>query len=143
MNGTLRAGIICLAAAFLQSGPALAQTAPHKDLTVVSWGGDYTRSQMLAYVKPFRQERGEWVVMETYTGGLDELREQVETENVVWDVVDFELADLIRACREGLLEKINHGMPAAGRRWYRLPADDFIRGRLHRMRSRPDRSGPL
>jgi len=127
MNGTLRAGIICLAAALLQGSPAVAQTAPQKDLTVVSWGGSYTRSQMLAYVKPFRRQSGEWVVMETYNGGLEELREQVETENVVWDVVDFELADLIRACREGLLEKIDHGRLPPGDDG-RPAAEDFIPG---------------
>ena len=127
MNDTLRAGIICLAAVLLQSGPAAAQTAPHKDLTVVSWGGSYTRSQMLAYVKPYRQQSGEWVAMETYNGGLDELREQVETENVVWDVVDFELADLIRACREGLLEKIDHGSLPPGDDGT-AASEDFIAG---------------
>ena len=106
---------------------ALAQGTPHKDLTVVSWGGNYTRSQMLAYVKPYRQQIGEWVQMETYNGGLDEIREQVKTENVVWDVVDFELADLIRACREGLLEKIDHASLPAGVDGA-LAADDFIPG---------------
>ena len=127
MNDTLRAGIICLVAALLQGSPAAAQTAPHKDLTVVSWGGSYTRSQMLAYVKPYRQQSGEWVAMETYNGGLDELREQVETENVVWDVVDFELADLIRACREGLLEKIDHASLPPGDDGT-AASEDFIAG---------------
>jgi putative spermidine/putrescine transport system substrate-binding protein len=104
-----------------------AQASPQKDLTVVSWGGSYTRSQMLAYVKPFRQQSGEWVAMETYNGGLKEIRDQVETENVVWDVVDFELSDLIRACREGLLEKIDHATLPAGVDGA-AAADDFIAG---------------
>lgn len=91
-----------------------AQASPQKSLTVVSWGGSYTRSQMLAYVKPFRNQIGEWVHMETYNGGLKEIRKQIETANVVWDVIDFELADLIRACREGLLEKIDHSMLSVG-----------------------------
>ncbi len=124
MNAWTRVAAFGLASAILASGSAVAQT---KDLTVVSWGGSYTRSQMLAYVKPFRKESGEWVSMETYAGGLDEIREQVETANVVWDVVDFELSDLVRGCNEGLLEKIDHaslppgddGTPAA---------DDFIAG---------------
>jgi putative spermidine/putrescine transport system substrate-binding protein len=127
MRSYFRAAVICLAVALLQSSAAVAQTSPQKVLTVVSWGGNYTRSQMLAYVKPFRRRSGEWVAMETYNGGLKEIREQVETENVVWDVVDFELADLIRGCREGLLEKIDHnrlppgddGTPAS---------EDFIPG---------------
>ena len=70
---------ISLAIALVQSNGATAQASPQKDLTVVSWGGSYTRSQMLAYVKPFREKINEWVVMETYNGGLEELREQVKT----------------------------------------------------------------
>ena len=120
--------IVLLQAAGGAAGPP-ALASPHKDLTVVSWGGAYTRSQMLAYVKPFRARIGEWVAMETYNGGLDELREQVETENVVWDVVDFELSDLIRGCREGLLEKIEHGGLAVGADGTTV-AEDFIPGAL-------------
>lgn len=127
IRSLFRTGIVCLAIALLHANGAVAQTLPQKDLTVVSWGGSYTRSQMLAYVKPFRQQSGEWVAMETYNGGLQKIREQVETENVVWDVVDFVLSDLIRGCREGLLEKIDHstlppgddGTPAS---------EDFIAG---------------
>ena len=114
------------AVALLASTPAVAQ----KDLTIVSWGGTYTRSQMLAFVKPFRQEIGEWVAMETYNGGLEEIRGQVETENVVWDVVDLELSDLIQGCREGLLEKIDPGILPAGDDGTPA-AEDFIAGALH------------
>lgn len=127
MRSCFRIAVLGLAVLLLQTGMAPAQSVPQKDLTVVSWGGSYTRSQMLAYVQPFRQHSGEWVWMETYNGGLEEIRNQVDTANVVWDVVDFELADLIRGCREGLLEKIDHaslppgsdGTPAA---------EDFIPG---------------
>ena len=129
MRSLFRLGAAVSAIVLLQAGGAVAQTAPQKDLTIVSWGGSYTRSQMLAYVKPFRRRSGEWVAMETYNGGLDEIREQVDTENVVWDVVDFELSDLIRGCREGLLEKIDHGKLAAGGDGTPA-AEDFIPGAL-------------
>ena len=129
MNSCYRMVLIGLAIALLAGGPARAQTAPQKALTVVSWGGTYTRSQMLAYVKPYRGARGEWVSMETYNGGLEEIRAQVETENVVWDLVDFELSDLIRGCREGLLEKLDHSALPAGDDG--TPASqDFIPGAL-------------
>ena len=102
MTSYYRIMFFSLAIVQLAAGPAFAQSSPQKALTVVSWGGSYTRSQMLAYVKPYRDANGEWVAMETYNGGLDQIRAQVETENVVWDLVDFELSDLIRGCREGL-----------------------------------------
>ena len=128
-------GALALSLALLASVPAFAGdepaedrvAAPTKALTIVSWGGSYTRSQMLAYVKPYRLLSGEWVSMETYNGGLREIREQVETENVVWDVVDFELSDLIRGCREGLLETIDHGTLPPGDDGT-AAADDFIPG---------------
>ncbi len=127
MRSYNRLAILGLAITLLAPAPAVAQTSPQKDLTVVSWGGSYTRSQMLAYVKPYRQHSGEWVWMETYNGGLEEIREQFETENVVWDVVDFEQSDLIRGCREGLLEKIDHGSLPPGADG--TPAsEDFIPG---------------
>ena len=74
MRSYFPVGVLGLAIALVLSSAALAQTSPQKDLTVVSWGGSYTRSQMLAYVKPFRRQSGEWVTMETYNGGLEEIR---------------------------------------------------------------------
>lgn len=127
MRSLFRVALFGLSVLLLPSGAAVAQAAPQKVLTVVSWGGSYTRSQMLAYVKPFRNRSGEWVSMETYNGGLEEIREQVETANIVWDVVDFELADLIRGCREGLLEKIDHSTLPAGTNGT-AAAQDFIPG---------------
>ena len=128
-------GVLALSIALSVSVPAFAEdepaedrvVAPTKELTIVSWGGSYTRSQMLAYVKPYRLLSGEWVSMETYNGGLQQIREQVETENVIWDVVDFELSDLIRGCREGLLETIDHStLPPGGDGT--PAAEDFISG---------------
>lgn len=127
MSSCFRGTLLGLAAVLLAFSPVPAQDLPQKDLTVVSWGGSYTRSQMLAYVNPYRERSGEWVAMKTYNGGLEEIRDQVETANVVWDVVDFEQSDLIRGCREGLLEKIDHSYLPEGEDG--TPAkDDFIAG---------------
>ena len=109
MGPLIRTGTIGLVVALLHTGGALAQTGLQKTLTITSWGGSYTRSQMLAYVKPYRQRSGEWVAMETYNGGLKEIREQVETENVVWDLVDFELSDLIHVVRDGRIATLDLG----------------------------------
>lgn len=111
-------------------GLALASTAwAHGDLTVTSWGGAYTRSQMQAYVIPYEKQTGLTINMERYNGDLADIRAQVEAYNVKWDVVDLELGDAIRGCEEGLLEKIDHsslppapdGTPAA---------QDFLDGML-------------
>ena len=84
------------------------------DLTVVSWGGAYTKSQVEAYHKPWMAETGKTIISEDYGGGIAEIKAQVESGNVTWDVVDVELSDAIRACDEGLLETIDHSiLPAA------------------------------
>jgi putative spermidine/putrescine transport system substrate-binding protein len=107
------------------AGAALAS----ESITVVSWGGAYTKSQVEAYHKPWMAKTGNQVVSEDYNGGLAEIKAQVEAGTVTWDLVDVELSDAIRGCDEGLLEEIDHsilppapdGTPAS---------EDFIEGAL-------------
>ena len=94
--------IIAIAgASVFVSGAAMAA-----DLTVVSWGGAYTKSQVEAYHKPWMAKTGKSIVSEDYGGGIAEIKAQVESGNVTWDIVDVELSDAIRACDEGLLEQL-------------------------------------
>ncbi len=89
-------------------------TALANDLTVVSWGGAYTMSQVEAYHKPWMAKTGKTIVSEDYSGGIAEIKAQVESGNVTWDIVDVELSDALRACDEGLVEEIDHSsLPAA------------------------------
>jgi putative spermidine/putrescine transport system substrate-binding protein len=76
-------------------------------LTVVSWGGGYTQSQIKAYHKPYTAKTGVVINSEDYNGGLAEVQAQVEAKNVTWDLVDLELGDVVRGCDEGLLERID------------------------------------
>ncbi|MFB6358678.1 MAG: hypothetical protein ABEJ96_06680, partial [Thiohalorhabdaceae bacterium] len=45
-------------AGLLTAGPSLPGVAGAADLTVVSWGGAYTKSQILGYIRPFQDESG-------------------------------------------------------------------------------------
>jgi putative spermidine/putrescine transport system substrate-binding protein len=76
-------------------------------LTVVSWGGAYTRSQVKAYHEPFTEKTGVTILSEDYNGGLAQIKAQVDAGNVRWDLVDLEMSDAVRGCDEGLLERIN------------------------------------
>ncbi|NMG46122.1 extracellular solute-binding protein [Aromatoleum toluvorans] len=76
------------------------------ELTFVTWGGSYQAAQESTTVKPFATKSGVKVKVDTYNGGVAQIRSQVETNNVTWDVVDLLLPDANRACDEGLLEKI-------------------------------------
>jgi putative spermidine/putrescine transport system substrate-binding protein len=100
-----------------------------ESLTMVSWGGSYSRACEKAYYRPFTEETGIQVREEDYNGGLAQIRAQVETGNVYWDVVDMDMADAVRACDEGLLETIDPGALAPGADG--APAEeDFFPGSL-------------
>ena len=77
-----------------------------EELTLVSWGGAYARATEQAVLEPFSAETGILIRRDDYNGGLAEIRAQVETGNVHWDVVDLESADAVRGCDEGLLEAV-------------------------------------
>ena len=99
------------------------------EITVVSWGGAYTKSQVEAYHKPWMAKTGNTVVSEDYSGGLAEVKSQVESGTVTWDIVDVELSDAVRGCDEGLLEAIDtSNLPAAPDGT--AAEDDFIEGAL-------------
>ena len=78
-----------------------------QSITVVSWGGSYARASQEAYHKPFTEETGIDISLEDYNGGLAQIRAQVESGVVYWDVVDLEVADAMRGCDEGLFELID------------------------------------
>ena len=102
MKSYLNFTILVAAGMFVASTAAQAQS-----LTVVSWGGAYTKSQIEAYHKPYAKMTGVTINSEDYNGGLAEVKAQVESGNVVWDLVDLELSDVVLGCDEGLLEPID------------------------------------
>ena len=88
-------------------GSTLALGAHAQSITVTSYGGAYGKAQVEAMHKPFTAKTGVKVLSEDYNGGLAEVRAQVTTGNVKWDVVDVELAESLRGCDEGLFEKFD------------------------------------
>lgn len=88
-------------------GPSNSLKFSNREVSVVSWGGAYTKSQVEAYHKPFMAETGAAIKSIDYNGGIAEIKTQVESNTQFWDVVDMEVADAVRACDEGLLEKID------------------------------------
>jgi putative spermidine/putrescine transport system substrate-binding protein len=73
----------------------------------VTWGGTYERSQWAAYFEPFEAATGIEVETVRYDGSLDALRDHLASGETTWDVIDLIRADAVRACEEGLLEKID------------------------------------
>ena len=109
----------------------VAPAAIAQEMTIVSWGGAYSKSQLKAYHEPYSAKTGVKIINdESSAEAVAKLRAMNEAGNVTWDVVDVELSDAIRACDEGLLEEIDHSsLPAAPDG---TPAvDDFLPGTLH------------
>ena len=131
-----RLAAVALLGAAITWGGAYAQettagsAGARNEITFTSWTGPYMRSQMLGFVRPYEEATGARVNVEHYSGGIDEIRDQVESANVTWDVVDLTQADSLRACNEGLLENIEDielpdGADGTGFR------DDFVEGSLN------------
>ncbi len=98
-------------------------------LTTVSWGGSYARAVDHAIYQPFEAETGVRIGREDYNGGLAQIRSQVETGSVSWDVVDLQAYDVLRGCEEGLLEVLPPDVAGPGLDGT-LAAEDFPPGTL-------------
>lgn len=85
----------------------IASAGMAEQITVMSWGGTYSQSQVEAYQKPFTADTGITVVSVDSDNPAIPIKAQVEAGNVTVDVVDIEYADAIRLCDEGLLEEID------------------------------------
>jgi putative spermidine/putrescine transport system substrate-binding protein len=81
--------------------------AARADVTVMSWGGDYTISQVEAYHKPFTAATGTAVISVDSDNPAPAVKAMVEAGNVTIDVADVEYADAIRLCDDGMLEPID------------------------------------
>jgi putative spermidine/putrescine transport system substrate-binding protein len=102
---TINKNLIAAVVATLAATSFTAATAADT-LTVVSFGGAYGAAQKKHMIDPFTAKTGTKILFEDYSGGIAEIKSQVESGNVQWDVVDLEAIDLERACAEGLLEVI-------------------------------------
>ena len=107
----------------ISAGTAFAEGS----ITAVSWGGAYTKSQVEAYHKPWTAATGNTVVSEDYSGGLAEVKAQVDSGSVTWDIIDVEKSDAVRGCDEGLFMEIDHSALPNGADGS-AAADDFIPG---------------
>lgn len=106
-------------------GTMLVAPTMAEQLTAVSFGGAYGAAQKKHMLDPYTAKTGVKILFEDYSGGIAEIKAQVEAGNVQWDVVDIEVIDLERACSEGLLEVVPQNLLLPGADG--TPAkDDFI-----------------
>lgn len=79
-------------------------------IVVTSWGGAFSEAQRKGTHIDWMKKAGAKIIPETYSGGLAQIKAQVEINNVTWDVVDVGMQDAVRGCDEGLFEPITVDM---------------------------------
>jgi putative spermidine/putrescine transport system substrate-binding protein len=100
---TTAAGVAALG---LLTAPTAALSA--ESLTIVSWGGAYSESQLKAYHQPYTEMTGTKIInVSKSANGPSGVRAQVEAGNVTWDVVDMLEAPAMKLCSEGYLDRID------------------------------------
>ncbi len=109
MKKLLKRSIVATAIAAVSMTMMTTAVQAESSLTVVSWGGSYSKSQMRAYHEPWTAKTGTKILHEDKSGtGLAGIRSQVEANNVSWDLVDMLEGNAMIACDEGLIEEINY-----------------------------------
>jgi putative spermidine/putrescine transport system substrate-binding protein len=102
-QGTITAFIGC--AALCLAGAA--QSVLARDLTVVSWGGNYQDAQKKIYFEPFAKLTGKPLLDESWDGGIGVLAAKVKAGAPNWDAVQVEAEELAIGCADGMFEKID------------------------------------
>jgi putative spermidine/putrescine transport system substrate-binding protein len=84
--------------------------APAREITVLSYGGEFAAAQRAAYFDPFEKETGIRVKDVPYNGEYGKLKGVIQSGNVAWDVMDIEASALIRGMGDNLYEPIDYGV---------------------------------
>lgn len=91
---------------------ALAATtafAQDKTVTIASWGGSYQAAQSKALFEPAAAATGIEVKQETY-GGIADVRLQVRSGQVTFDIIASGSGSAARGAAEGLFEELDYDM---------------------------------
>jgi putative spermidine/putrescine transport system substrate-binding protein len=75
-------------------------------ITVATWGGDYQDAQREAFFDPFAQATG--ATVQEKVADIAELRSQVDSENVLWDVMTIPMEDVFRLAAEDYLMPLSY-----------------------------------
>jgi putative spermidine/putrescine transport system substrate-binding protein len=81
--------------------------AQARDLTVVSWGGNFQDAQRKIFFEPFAAETKKPVLDESWDGGYGVLQAKVKAGVPNWDVVEVEAEELALGCADGIYEKLD------------------------------------
>jgi putative spermidine/putrescine transport system substrate-binding protein len=77
-----------------------------RTLTVAAWGGDYQEAQDDAFFKPFSAATG--ASIQQKVADIGSLRDQVDSEDVAWDVLTVPMEQMVRLARDNVLTPMNY-----------------------------------
>ena len=108
MQNTKHLSKFCRGLAIGVAALALAGTAAQaRDLTIVSFGGNFQDAQRDLFFKPFAEKLGKPVLDESWDGGYGVLQSKVKAGTPNWDVVQVEAEELALGCADGIFEKLD------------------------------------
>jgi putative spermidine/putrescine transport system substrate-binding protein len=83
-------------------------------LVVAGVGGGFQEAQSAAFMQPFSKASGTKVVEASQDSTIGNVKAQVESKTVQWDVVDLSSIDAAIAAKQGLLEPIEYSVVTSG-----------------------------
>lgn len=110
-----------------ENGPAKIDPKDVK-ITIATWSGAYGEAQQRALIEPFTEDTGYDVKTVIYDGSYQALANQ--SDNPAWTIVDLNGAEMVRACNNGLLERLGDSFLEAGPNDTQA-LEDFLPGALH------------
>lgn len=103
--GMIGAAAVAALSLFGLPGAAKAQDS----LTVVSWGGVYQDAERFALFQPTAKDMGITINEDTLSG-LAEIRLQVQSGAVTWDIVELGTSGCVQGAAEGLFEPLDYNV---------------------------------
>jgi putative spermidine/putrescine transport system substrate-binding protein len=99
--------VLAIGAGFVNVTAVSNANGAERDLVIVGWGGATGAATEKTLVIPFASANGITAKVTSYSGGLAEVKAQVEANAVQWDVLDSDIPEANNGCDEGLLEPID------------------------------------
>jgi putative spermidine/putrescine transport system substrate-binding protein len=115
----MRAYTILAAAILSVVAPIPVSAQADRPLTLVSWGGSYQKAQRETQWEPAAKEHGFTFREATVSNSYAEIKLQVQSKNVTWDIVQMGSFEVDQAAAEGLIEKLDYTQ---------IARDDYLPG---------------
>ena len=107
MPKTPRFWIALAATLAVLGGVALPDAGAQTKFTVGNAGGSSADAERKVFYGPFANANKIQIQEESFNQELAKIRSQVETGNLIWDIVTTTAINVATGCEEGLLEKVD------------------------------------